>query len=112
MIKQKLFIATMVILFPLTANVRAQSERDKMIEAEKKEGLLDIFKEAGANVTSSECGLCVRQSLSAGEVCVSSGNRNYRGRMGPKESSVFLSNAATVAASAVAGEIADPREFV
>ncbi|HKA34921.1 MAG TPA: aconitase family protein, partial [Candidatus Binatia bacterium] len=78
----------------------------------EKEGLLDIFKDAGANVTSSECGLCVRQSLSAGEVCVSSGNRNYRGRMGPKESSVFLSNAATVAASAVAGEIADPREFV
>lgn len=78
----------------------------------EKEGLLEIFKDAGANVTSSECGLCVRQSLSAGEVCVSSGNRNYRGRMGPKESSVFLSNAATVAASAVAGEIADPREFV
>jgi len=78
----------------------------------EKEGLLEIFQNAGANVTSSECGLCVRQSLSAGEVCVSSGNRNYRGRMGPKESSVFLSNAATVAASAVAGEIADPREFV
>ncbi len=78
----------------------------------QNEGLLDVFKDAGANVTSSECGLCVRPSLSAGEVCVSSGNRNYRGRMGPKESSVFLSNAATVAASAVAGEIADPREFV
>ncbi|HTM10589.1 MAG TPA: aconitase/3-isopropylmalate dehydratase large subunit family protein [Verrucomicrobiae bacterium] len=78
----------------------------------EKEGLLKILQDAGATVTSSECGLCVRPSLAAGEVCVSSGNRNYRGRMGPKESSVFLSNAATVAASAVAGEITDPRDFV
>jgi 3-isopropylmalate/(R)-2-methylmalate dehydratase large subunit len=76
------------------------------------EGLLDIFKQADAVVTSSECGLCVRPSLSAGEVCISAGNRNYRGRMGPKESSVFLSNAATVAASAVAGQIADPRDYL
>ncbi len=78
----------------------------------EQEGLLKVFREAGATVTSSECGLCVRPSLAAGEVCISSGNRNYRGRMGPKESSVYLSNAATVAASAVAGEIADPREFL
>ena len=78
----------------------------------EKEGLLEIFKHADAVVTSSECGLCVRPSLSAGEVCVSSGNRNYRGRMGPKESSVFLSNAATVAASAVAGQITDPRDYL
>ncbi len=78
----------------------------------EREGLLDIFKQADAVVTSSECGLCVRPSLSAGEVCISAGNRNYRGRMGPKESSVFLSNAATVAASAVAGQIADPRDYL
>src|SRR5213594_623174 len=78
----------------------------------EREGLLDIFKQADAVVTSSECGLCVRPSLSAGEVFISSGNRNYRGRMGPKESSVFLSNAATVAASAVAGQIADPRDYL
>ena len=77
----------------------------------EKEGLLEIFRQANATVTSSECGLCVRPSLAAGEVCISSGNRNYRGRMGPKESSVFLSNAATVAASAVTGEITDPREL-
>ncbi len=78
----------------------------------EKEGLLEIFRQADATVTSSECGLCVRPSLAAGEVCISSGNRNYRGRMGPKESSVFLSNAATVAASAVTGEITDPRELL
>ncbi|TMA10013.1 MAG: homoaconitate hydratase family protein [Deltaproteobacteria bacterium] len=78
----------------------------------EREGLLDIFKQADAVVTSSECGLCVRPSLSAGEVCISAGNRNYRGRMGPKKSSVFLSNAATVAASAVAGQIADPRDYL
>ena len=78
----------------------------------EKEGLMEIFRQANAAVTSSECGLCVRPSLAAGEVCISSGNRNYRGRMGPKESSVFLSNAATVAASAVTGEITDPREFL
>jgi 3-isopropylmalate/(R)-2-methylmalate dehydratase large subunit len=76
------------------------------------EGLLAVFQQADAVVTSSECGLCVRPSLSAGEVCISAGNRNYRGRMGPKESSVFLSNAATVAASAVAGQIADPRDYL
>lgn len=78
----------------------------------EEEGLLEIFRQANATVTSSECGLCVRPSLAAGEVCISSGNRNYRGRMGPKESSVFLSNAATVAASSVAGEITDPRELL
>ena len=78
----------------------------------EKEGLMEIFRQANATVTSSECGLCVRPSLAAGEVCISSGNRNYRGRMGPKESSVFLSNAATVAASAVTGEITDPRDLI
>jgi 3-isopropylmalate/(R)-2-methylmalate dehydratase large subunit len=78
----------------------------------RNEGLLEILQKAKALVTASECGICTRPSLAAGEVCVSSGNRNFPGRMGDRKAQIFLGSPATVAASAVAGEIADPREFL
>jgi len=78
----------------------------------RDEGLLEILQKAKTLVTSSDCGICTRPSLAAGEVGVSSGNRNFPGRMGDREAQIFLGSPATVAASAVAGEIVDPREFL
>jgi 3-isopropylmalate/(R)-2-methylmalate dehydratase large subunit len=73
-----------------------------------REGLLDNFLEAGAIVLNPGCGACFGKHLGllgAGEVCISSTNRNFRGRMGSAEAQVFLASPITVAASAVAGEI-------
>ncbi|MFW9961636.1 MAG: 3-isopropylmalate dehydratase large subunit [Candidatus Thorarchaeota archaeon] len=77
------------------------------------EGLIEIFMDAGAIVTNSTCGACVGGHLGvlgAGEVCISSTNRNFRGRMGHKDSSIYLASPATVAASALEGAITDPRK--
>jgi homoaconitase/3-isopropylmalate dehydratase large subunit len=79
-----------------------------------QEGLLEIFTDAGAIVCGSGCGPCLGGHiglLAAGETCVSTSNRNFIGRMGSTEASVFLSSPATVAASAVTGKITDPRKL-
>ncbi|HEY1372565.1 MAG TPA: aconitase/3-isopropylmalate dehydratase large subunit family protein [Candidatus Binatia bacterium] len=78
----------------------------------RDEGLLQIFEKSKVLITGSECGICTRPSLATGEVCISSGNRNFPGRMGDRAAQIFLGSPATVAASAVAGEIVDPREFL
>jgi 3-isopropylmalate/(R)-2-methylmalate dehydratase large subunit len=78
------------------------------------EGLLEIFTDAGAIVCGSACGPCLGGHiglLAAGETCVSSSNRNFIGRMGSTQASVFLASPATVAASAVTGKITDPRSL-
>jgi 3-isopropylmalate/(R)-2-methylmalate dehydratase large subunit len=80
-----------------------------------QEGIWDVFAEAGALVTSPGCGACPGTSMGVlgdGEVCISSSNRNFQGRMGSGRASVYLANPATVAASAVLGHIADPRVFL
>ena len=79
-----------------------------------KEGLLEIFTDAGALVCGSACGPCLGGHiglLAAGETCVSTSNRNFIGRMGSTQASVFLASPATVAASAVTGKITDPRKL-
>jgi 3-isopropylmalate/(R)-2-methylmalate dehydratase large subunit len=78
-----------------------------------KEGLVEIFTDAGALVCGSACGPCLGGHiglLAAGETCVSTSNRNFIGRMGSTQASVYLASPATVAASALTGRITDPRE--
>jgi len=78
-----------------------------------QEGLIKIFVEAGAAVSTPTCGPCLggyMGVLAAGERCLATTNRNFVGRMGHRESEVYLSNPAVAAASAVAGAIAGPKE--
>lgn len=80
-----------------------------------KEGLIDIFIEAGAVVTMSTCGPCLGGHmgiLGKGEKAVSTTNRNFVGRMGDPTSEVYLASPAVAAASAVMGRIAHPEEVV
>ncbi len=76
-----------------------------------KEGLFDIFIEAGAAISTPTCGPCLGGHmgiLAAGERAVATTNRNFVGRMGHPESEVYLSNPAVAAASAVLGKIGSP----
>jgi 3-isopropylmalate/(R)-2-methylmalate dehydratase large subunit len=78
------------------------------------EGLLDVFVEAGAMVSTPTCGACFGGGggvLAPGENAVTTTNRNFRGRMGSSEAGVHLANAWVAAAAAVAGEIVDPAEL-
>ncbi len=78
------------------------------------EGLIKIFLDANAYVSGPTCGACLggyMGVLAKGERCISSTNRNFVGRMGHKDSEVYLANPAVVAASAVKGGIIDPREL-
>lgn len=76
-----------------------------------REGLLEIFIEAGAVVSTPTCGPCLggyMGILAAGERCISTTNRNFVGRMGHVDSEVYLASPAVAAASAVAGKITAP----
>jgi homoaconitate hydratase family protein/3-isopropylmalate dehydratase small subunit len=80
-----------------------------------KEGLVEIFIDAGANILSPSCGPCLGtgQGIPAdGYNVISTANRNFKGRMGNPNSSVYLASPAAVAASAITGVITDPRGIV
>jgi hypothetical protein len=73
-----------------------------------QEGIMDIFMEAGAIVMNANCSVCwgsCQGVIGEGETLISTGTRNFKGRAGHKDSFVYLASAATVAASAVKGEI-------
>jgi len=79
------------------------------------DGTLATLTAAGAYLLPTGCGACAALGagvLAENEVCISSTNRNFRGRMGANSAQVYLASPYTVAASAVAGRIADPREFL
>ena len=79
-----------------------------------KSGLLEVFVRAGGIIMGPGCGPCVgvhQGVLGDGEVCLSTANRNFRGRMGNPEGFVYLASPATAAYSAIKGEISDPRKF-
>jgi 3-isopropylmalate/(R)-2-methylmalate dehydratase large subunit len=80
-----------------------------------REGLIEVFLEAGAIVAPPTCGACFGGHmgvLAGGERAMTTTNRNFRGRMGSRESEVYLANAWVAAAAAVAGEIVNPAELV
>ena len=79
-----------------------------------KRGYISTLYEAGATIMNPGCGPCFGGHggvLSAGERCISTTNRNFRGRMGSAEAEVYLGSPASVAAAAIAGEIVDHRNF-
>ncbi|HOJ92653.1 MAG TPA: 3-isopropylmalate dehydratase large subunit [Dictyoglomaceae bacterium] len=93
-----------LIVTPATPNIYMQA---------MKEGLLEIFLEAGASITPPSCGPCLGGHLGVlaeGEKAIATTNRNFVGRMGHPKSEVYLSNPAVAAASAVLGRIAAPWE--
>lgn len=78
-------------------------------------GYLQDIADAGAVVTNATCGACFGYHMGVvgpGEVCLTSSTRNFTGRMGSTEAEIYMASPATVAASAVAGHIVDPREVI
>lgn len=85
-----------------------------VFEQSLHEGLIEIFMDADAYVAGPTCGACLggyMGVLASGERCISSTNRNFIGRMGHKDSEVYLANPAVVAASAITGQITDPDDL-
>jgi 3-isopropylmalate/(R)-2-methylmalate dehydratase large subunit len=77
-----------------------------------RKGYLETLIDAGVIISHPNCGPCTGTfgALAPGEVCITATSRNFKGRMGSPEANIYLASPATVAASAIAGHIIDPRE--
>ena len=103
---RKVSKATRLLVAPSSKHVMAAAAAD---------GTLATIVAAGASLLPTGCGACAGLGagvLAEGEVCISSTNRNFQGRMGANSAEVYLGSPYTVAASAVMGRIADPREML
>jgi 3-isopropylmalate/(R)-2-methylmalate dehydratase large subunit len=102
---RKIAAGTRMLVIPASSQVYLEA---------LKAGYIEIFVEAGAAIESPGCGPCMGNHMgvpAVGEVSISSSNRNFRGRMGTKESDIYLGSPAVVAASAVAGHIMHPKDI-
>lgn len=103
---RKIAKGTRLLIAPSSTNTTAQAASD---------GTLSVLLAAGATLLPSGCGACAGMGaglLADGEVCISTTNRNFKGRMGNTGASVYLASPYTVAASALMGVITDPRPFL
>jgi 3-isopropylmalate/(R)-2-methylmalate dehydratase large subunit len=97
---------TRMIITPATQKIAREAQ---------KEGLIDIFLDAGAVVSNPTCGACLggyMGILGAHERCIATTNRNFVGRMGDRTSEVYLANSAVAAASAITGKLTDPKDLI